>query len=157
MKKNQIAIIIVVCIVLFGVGVGGVVLVKKLIRPVVTTTSDNPDNKEEFLPLDPSVTVDLTPRADGKAVNLSVGNVPSDTDSIEYEIAYDNDKGLRKGANGKIIVKGEKDITRNDILFGTCSKTMCTYDTGVTSVSLTLRFTSAKGVSVFTKDYPITQ
>lgn len=132
-------------------------LFKKLTRPVSTTTSDNPENKEDFLPLDPSVVVDLTPRSDGKAVNLTVSNVPAGTDSIEYEISYDNDKGLRKGANGKITVKGEKEISRNDILFGTCSKSVCTYDTGVTSVSLTLRFTTTKGVSVFTKDYPITQ
>ncbi len=154
MKGKIIISIIVGVVIIVAIGV---LVIKNLTKPISTNSSNSQNAKEEFIPLDSSVSVDLIPRADAKAVSLKVSNIPTGTDSIEFEISYDNDKGLRKGANGKIKVNGEKEIERKDILFGTCSKNVCTYDSGITSVSLTMRFNSDNGISIFTKDFPITQ
>ncbi len=157
MKSKPVLIISGISLVALVLIVALVVMVKNLFTKPIPVTNTDSDVVEEFIPLDPSIIVNLTPRNDGKAVTLFVNSIPTGTSSLEYEIAYDNSEGLRKGANGNINLRGETQITRDDILFGTCSRNVCTYDTGVTSVSLTLRFNSDKGVSVFTRDYPITQ
>ncbi len=114
----------------------------------IETTSPN------VYELDPSVTVELTPRADKKAVNLSITNIPQDTSQIEYELSYLTGNELPKGAVGTIRVDSQSTIER-EILLGTCSKNTCTYDEGVKSVTLVLRFSGLQGIAQFIREYSL--
>lgn len=102
-----------------------------------------------------SVKVNLTPLSSNKAVKLKIKGLTSDMKSIEYELTYITGGGLPRGVLGKINLKGEKEITRDDIVLGTCSSGKCAYDTGVTSVNLSLKFNTATGASIFQKTYSL--
>lgn len=103
-----------------------------------------------------SIKVDLTAKNSNKIVDLKINGVPSDTDNIEYELTYTTGAGLPRGVLGKIKTDGKSSITRNNIDLGTCSRGKCVYDTGVTSINLSLKFNSASGTSsVFQKTYPL--
>lgn len=149
MKNNKPLIIggIVIALVVVGGLVWKFVLSEKAL-PVQ-------EEEEVMLPqVDPSVEVAVAARSDKKAVTLRVANIPSDTESIEYELSYNTAEGLPKGALGKITLKGESSIER-EILLGTCSRNVCRYDEGVTRIDLVLRFNSAKGASQFQKSYDL--
>lgn len=151
--KNKTALYVSLMVLLL-VMVGGVTVVRLLNKPV---TPSVPEEKivESLPPVDASVKVDLSPKPDGKSVILSVSNIPDGTESLEYELSYTTDEGLPKGALGKITLGGKTEVTR-DILLGTCSTGgKCTYDTGVTSVKLVLKFNSASGASQYSKEYPL--
>lgn len=112
------------------------------------------EEKSVVLPeVDSSVGIDLKPLKDNKAVKLDIINIPIDTLSIEYELSYETQNGP-KGAVGKIDLNGKTEISR-EILLGTCSKNTCTYDLGVKSVNLVLKFNSSQGASQFVKEYPL--
>lgn len=151
--KNKTVLYVSVGVLLFVV-VGGVLVVKIFNKPV----SPPPQAEEEVVnlpPVDSSVVVDLKPKADSKSVVLSVSKIPAGTDSLEYELSYLTGAGLPKGALGKITLGDKTEVTR-DILLGTCSTGgKCTYDTGVTSVKLVLKFNSASGSTQFSKEYPL--
>lgn len=106
-------------------------------------------------PVDPSVVVDLQPQTGGKSVLLTVSKIPVGTSTIEYELSYITGEGLPKGALGKITLSNKTEVER-DILLGTCSTGgKCTYDLGVTSVNLVLRFNSDSGATQFVKEYSL--
>ena len=128
-------------------------LVKNLTKPV-TPASEDIGISENLPPVDASVVVDLTPKGGEQAVILTVSNIPTGTESLEYELSYLTGEGLPKGALGKISLDGKSEISR-DILLGTCSRNVCTYDKGVTSIKLVLKFNSAKGATQFSKEYPL--
>jgi hypothetical protein len=153
--KNKTALIAGLVIV-FLVILGGAFFVfkKSSNKPVASPSDDGGIAQQNLPPVDSSVVVNLSARADNKAVKLSIAKIPSGTDTIEYELSYTTGAGLPKGAIGKIDVTGKTDIDR-DVLLGTCSKNVCTYDAGVTKVSLVLKFNSAKGASQFSKDFPL--
>lgn len=149
-NKNAMIISVIVLIVVLG---GGFLLVKNLTKPVAENTEEA-SFAENLPPVDSSVSVNLEAKGDNTAVVLSVSNIPQGTESIEYELSYNNEEGLPKGALGKIDLDGKQEIVR-DILLGTCSKNVCTYDKGVTSVNLVLKFNHPDGASQFTKEYPL--
>jgi hypothetical protein len=119
-------------------------------------TEDIPTPTMALPTISESVKVDLTPVDGGKAVKLSVSDVPSDTDTIEYEISYTTGSGIPRGVLGKITVGGEKNVSRDNITLGTCSSGKCVIDSGIISVDLSLKFNSSSGDSkVFRKSYPV--
>lgn len=128
-------------------------LVKNLTKPV-TPAPEDIGISENLPPVDASVMVDLKPKGDNQAVILTVSKIPTGTESLEYELSYLTGEGLPKGALGKISLDGKLEISR-DILLGTCSRNVCTYDKGVTSVKLVLKFNNAKGATQFSKEYPL--
>ena len=138
--------------ILLIVVVGGVVVVKSLNKPSAAPAQE--EMKEDLPPVVASVVVDLKPKAEGKSVVLTVTNIHKDTESLEYELSYTTDEELPKGALGKISLDGRTEISR-DILLGTCSKNVCTYDKGVKSVKLVLRFNNPSGASQYSKEYPL--
>ena len=150
--KNKTALIS-SAVVLLLVLTGGGLLVKKLTtRPQTRPVAEE---EETTLPeADASIAVDLKARADKRAVILDVANIPSGTLSVEYELSYLTGTGLPKGALGKVDLQGKTELSR-EILLGTCSKSVCTYDEGVTSVNLVLRFNHPDGASQFSKEYPL--
>lgn len=98
----------------------------------------------------PDVKVGLIPKNSNREVTLKISGIPSDITSVEYEFTYMTGAGLPKGVLGKITLKeGEREVVRDDIVLGTCSSGHCVYDTGVTSIDLTLKFNSDKGASVY--------
>lgn len=102
------------------------------------------------------ITVELTAKNNNRVVKLRIGGLTADIESIEYELTYLTGTGLPRGVLGKINLSGEKEIIRDDIVLGTCSSGRCVYDTGVTSVDLSLKFNSSSGISsVFQKTYPL--
>lgn len=153
-KKSNNPMLIASFGILVLVLLGGIVIVKNLNKKVTPAPVAEVSQQTDLPPVDASVTVDLKPRADGKAVTLSVSKIPSGTNSIEYELSYTTDKGLPKGALGKIQLDGKSEISR-EVLLGTCSKNVCTYDTGVTAIKLVLRFNADSGSSQFSKEYSL--
>lgn len=149
MKK---IIIIAAALVIF---IGGFLVVKSL-------TVSKPENME-ILPtptvvlptVSESVKVELTAKDGNKAVTLKVAGIPQDVDSVEYELTYTTAAGLPRGVLGKITTDGKSEIVRDDIVLGTCSSGKCVYDTGVTSVELSLKLNSSTGSSIFHKTYPL--
>lgn len=102
------------------------------------------------------ISVDLKAKLDNKAVALTIKGLSSSVESVEYELTYTTGAGLPRGVLGKIYVKNnEKEISRDDIVLGTCSSGKCVYDTGVTSIDLSLKFNTPEGSSVFRKTYPL--
>lgn len=103
-----------------------------------------------------SVKAELTVSSGKKDVSLKIEGYPTQTESIEYELRYTTGAGLPRGVNGKITLNGEKEIARNNITLGSCSTGgKCTYDEGVTSIDVTLKFNSAKGSSIYQKTFPL--
>lgn len=102
-----------------------------------------------------SVKVDLLPKNDNKAVKLTVSGLSNNIESVEYELTYTTGGGLPRGVLGKISTKGASEISRDDIVLGTCSSGKCVYDPGVTSVDLSLKFNTPEGSSVFRKNYQL--
>jgi hypothetical protein len=102
-----------------------------------------------------NVSVELNPKDNNRAVTLVIKGIPSDVESVEYEITYLTGSKLPRGVLGKINTNGKDTITRDEIVLGTCSSGKCVYDTGVTSVDLSLKFNTASGASVFRKSYPL--
>ncbi len=151
-KKNTMLSLIAVGVLLVVLA-GGFVVVKSMNKKT-TVAPPAEEEQVDLPPVDSSVEVQLTSKSDGKAVTLTVTKIPENTQSIEYELSYTTDKGLPKGALGKIDLTGKPEITR-EILLGTCSRNVCTYDTGVKSVNLVLRFNSASGATQFKKEYPL--
>ncbi|MBL7159780.1 hypothetical protein ISS85_04845 [Candidatus Microgenomates bacterium] len=105
--------------------------------------------------VDESVEVDLVSRSDGKAVTLTISQIPPETTSIDYELSYETGAGLPRGVLGTIhLEKGEEEVERK-IDLGTCSRNVCTYDTGVETISLVLKFNSPDGSSQFQEEYEL--
>jgi len=99
------------------------------------------------------IKVELTPKNGNREIRLKISGITADITSIEYELTYMTGAGLTKGVLGKITLKeGEREVERDEVL-GTCSSGRCVYDTGVTSVDLTLKFNTESGASVFQKTY----
>lgn len=108
----------------------------------------------------------LFPRRDGNALVLNLKRTAS-YDSISYELAYtsnvvevategnktkalEDDGELEEGGSidrgvaGNIDTKDKKGEYEQEILFGTCSKNVCKYDTGVENGTLTLHIKKGK-------------
>lgn len=149
--KNKTALVISIVVLVLVIGGSGW-LIKNLQSEPAPFASAEP--KLTLPEADSNIKVDLQPKSGGKAVILTVNNIPSGTISVEYELSYLTGEGLPKGALGKIDLKGKTDLTR-EILLGTCSKSVCTYDEGVESVNLVLRFNHPDGASQFSKEYSL--
>lgn len=126
----------------------------------------NEDIPEVDLNFDPEGPYALTyPRRDGNAMVLNLKRTSS-YDSITYELAYtstpdttvvqgakstDEEGGvggsIDRGVQGTLDTKDKKGEYEQEILFGTCSKSVCKYDQGVENGTLTLHI--RKGGSAY--------
>lgn len=150
-KKIVVGIILVFLAVL---GILAVIGFKSLTKPEVIEEMPTPT---VVLPtVSEKIKVDLTAKSDNRVVDLKIVGIPSDIDSLEYELTYTTGAGLPRGVLGKVPVDGKSSVVRNDIDLGTCSRGRCVYDTGVTEINLSLKFNSSSGSSsIFQKTYPL--
>ena len=102
-----------------------------------------------------NIQIDLIARSDNQAVTIKIKGLTSDIESIEYELTYITGAGLPRGVLGKIKLTGEKEVTRDDVVLGTCSSGKCAYDTGVKEVNLSLKFNTPQGNKIFQKTYSL--
>lgn len=113
---------------------------------------------EEILPVDSSVSVDVTKsRTKVDTIILIVKGMQKKYVSLAYELTYESD-GLIKGVNtgSKPIQVNNEDGFEREIFLGTCSRNVCKPDKGVEGVSLVLEFTDLNGKkSEFTGDFTI--
>lgn len=111
-----------------------------------------------FPTISSDIKIDLIPRGDKKALTLKISKIPALVDSIDYEITYTTGTGLNRGMNGSIKTDGKQEVVRSDdsLTLGSCSTGgKCSFDTGVISVDLALKFNTSAGSSVFRKTYSI--
>lgn len=149
MKKKPIILIIAVLIIIGF----GLVFTKKLNNngPKATPTPDPEQNVLEKI-FESTLDVTLAPRSDYHAFTLTIKNLKEKGyASFEYEISYDAQSSEEPGqiitqgsASKEPIIVTEDDFSR-EILLGTCSKNVCKYDKGVTSVKVTLRLVTTDG------------
>jgi len=71
---------------------------------------------------------------------LNIKNVKK----ISYQLTYDSNKGPQ-GAGGTINVPKNKNSLSRTLLFGTCSKNVCTYHKNLKNIKLSADFTLKSG------------
>lgn len=96
------------------------------------------------LPIEERPFVSLTPRLDGHEFHLEVSDIPSGTESLEYELVYKVASGVTQGVPGTVKLSGKTSIER-DLLLGTCSSGKCRYDEGVEKGMFTVRLRDEDG------------
>lgn len=151
MKKN-IAVFLVVLVSLAGVIAIVTLLAKNQNSPLTNKATPTPGQITKELSSEELPSVRLIPRADKRELTLEIKNIKN-VDSIEYELTYLS-KGLSRGVVGTISLSGESSITRK-ILLGTCSRSVCKYDEGITDGMLTLRLRGPEGVVKITADFDL--
>lgn len=150
MKKIIVGIIVIIVIAGLGLGASKFISSSKKPDPEITPTPT------VVLPtISDSIVVKLTSKNSNRVLELKIKGLNSDVKFVEYEITYLTGSGLPRGVLGKINTSGESELTRDDIVLGTCSSGKCVYDQGVTKVDLSLKFNSSGGSSVFQKSYSL--
>lgn len=146
--ENKISIILAVGLII--VILAGFFIYQKFI----TNKQQEVAVEEVDMPFDPEGPYALLyPRRDGNALILNLKRTAS-YDKISYELAYiskadavsaaKSEDGVTpggmidRGVMGDINTKDKKGEYEQEILFGTCSKNVCKYDTGVENGTLTL-------------------
>jgi len=97
----------------------------------------------------------LSPRSDGKEMTITVDKV-TNASKIEYEVEY-NTKDIISGFFGTIDLSKDVLPAVKKGLFGTCSKSVCRYDEGVSGGSLTLRLEGSDNPYVLKTDFNLQQ
>ncbi len=145
----QIAVGVVLLVVL---GLGGYFLIgsKSSPKPEIEESSELVVQKLEAKEI--GLTLEATP--DKKKIKFTIDKA-QDIKSIEYELVYEADSTaqekseggeatVQRGITGSADIKsGETSYTSEDLDLGSCSKNVCRYDTGVSSVAITLKITKA--------------
>jgi len=109
---------------------------KKIIVRRTASTSSTVSNKPIIRP---------SLRADRKALSVSFSNLQT-ASSISYELTYDSN-GITQGVIGTITPSGQTIATR-ELLFGTCSKNVCTYHTNITGMKFVVTSTHTSGIKI---------
>lgn len=97
--------------------------------------------------------VDILPLP-GNKINLAIKNIPSGTQTIEYELTYETeDKGLQ-GVIGTLDDFSGKEYQK-EIFLGTCSSGNCVEHKVSGAISLLLRFSGDYGEGVIEKEFGV--
>jgi len=148
--KNKLALIIIVVVIILLI-VGGVLFSKfHGSAKGLPTSGDQSQNVETLSP--DAIGLVLTPRADGKAINMKVTKLTG-IKSIEYDVSYDanvTEEGqtanVPRGVVGSAIeVKSGDTVVQRDLDLGTCSRNVCKYDDVVGPIKFVLKITFTDG------------
>ena len=96
------------------------------------------------------ITVSPRLRADRRALLISFGNLQN-ANSVSYQLIY-NANGQQEGAGGTISSSGNS--ASRELLFGTCSRDVCTYHKNITNMKFEVTYTASSGKK-FLKRYRI--
>jgi len=139
-------------------GVGALVLV--IIGFFVLMNRNKPSdeaNNESVLPqsekmeaVEGSVKVAVERSADGKKAILTITGIPSKYEDIDYEFTYDAKGGVPRGVLG--VLEITDGTVEKEIVLGSCSTNICTYDEGVEKVTVNLKFNSPSESRIFEKE-----
>ncbi|OGK62224.1 hypothetical protein A2334_05210 [Candidatus Roizmanbacteria bacterium RIFOXYB2_FULL_38_10] len=111
--------------------------------------------EENILPtVDSSVKVEFTSSSEGKEAILRLSGIPSGTESIDYELSYQE---AQKGLQGVIgtIMPDNQTAYEKKITLGTCSSGRCVYHEIIGKVKVTLKFVGSYGDKIYEKEYDI--
>lgn len=89
-------------------------------------------------------------RGDRQALVVSFGNLQN-AKNVNYQLIY-NANGQNEGAGGTISSSGNS--ASRELLFGTCSRNVCTYHKNITNMKLEVTYTASSGKK-FLKRYRI--
>ena len=129
-SSKNIKIISVVLVVIIGLILKLTVFKKPKVTPQTLVVEQAQPLSIEEMPL-----VLLSPKEEGHELLMQIKGAKN-TDSLEYELIYELEDGLTRGASGEIeLTQGEGE---KDILLGTCSRGTCKYDEGVIGGELTV-------------------
>lgn len=98
-----------------------------------------------------NVAVSARLRRDRHALNIYFSNVQKAT-GVSYTLTYQT-QGRQEGAGGSIRAD-EGNSTSRELLFGTCSKNVCTYHSNITNMKLEVTGQLING-KTFTKRFKI--
>ena len=141
--------------------IGGVVLIFLLIagylllgkkNNIKPQTSDSINNDVVIPTVDQSVKVSFTSQANGHEVLLKTEGIPSDTQSVDYELSYQTAAQGLQGVIGTVELSG-KNTFEKKLTLGTCSSGTCVYHQVVGKINLTLKFTGGYGEKIYQKDF----
>ncbi|OGY08091.1 MAG: hypothetical protein A2782_03700 [Candidatus Blackburnbacteria bacterium RIFCSPHIGHO2_01_FULL_43_15b] len=90
-----------------------------------------------------SPTVSASVAKNRKSAYVTFSNLTS-VKTVRYMFTYDS-KGGPQGASGTIRLKSRTKTLSRRLLFGTCSKNVCTYHKNVTNIKLSVDFTLKSG------------
>ncbi len=150
-NKKYLTIGIVVVLALVLVGVSGYLFSANKKQ----NSAVKPSPTEAVIPtIDSSVMVALASTSAGREVTLTIGRIPSGTESIDYELSYQTAKQGLQGVIGTITTSGGADY-KKELTLGTCSSGKCVYHQVVGKIKLTLKFSGSYGEKIFQKEYEI--
>lgn len=98
-----------------------------------------------------NIAVSARLRRDRHALNIYFSNVQKAT-GVSYTLTYQT-QGRQEGAGGSIR-ENEGNTASRELLFGTCSKNVCTYHAGITNMKLEVTGQLKNG-KTFTKRFKI--
>lgn len=148
-RNNQIIVVVVVILLLVS---GFLLFGGKTKEKPQETTQDQTVQKLSAEELG----LTITAKPDRKAVKFAISKA-KDIKSIEYEVTYEADSTaqeqseggearVQRGITGDTKIKSGESSYESDWLdLGSCSKNICRYDSGVKSVSLTLKIVKNDG------------
>ncbi len=123
-------------------------------KSTVPTVTPSPTPSVKTLKPGEGPQVDLTSRFDKKAVILKISSMSADIQSVDYELVYDTN-GVQRGVLGTLPVIAGQDNIIKEILLASCSKNVCVFDTNVSKLNLTVKFTTSSEPLMFQKDFTL--
>lgn len=81
-------------------------------------------------------------RNDRRALTVNFGNLQN-AKAVSYSLTYSTSTQV-EGAMGGLTL-GNSSTNTQELLFGTCSKNVCRYHTGITNMKLEVSYTSKTG------------
>lgn len=129
MKKITLISFFIVCIFIFAIS--GSLANAKLLPQAKSSASTA---KTKVVSSGKSISVSPRLRKDKKALIVSFGNLGF-AKSVEYSLIY-RTQDHEEGAGGSINMQAESGGATRELLFGTCSKTVCRYHTNISNMRL---------------------
>ena|SRR5258708_32461525 len=156
LANKNVIIGIVIFVVIIIIAAGGFLLLSKsnLHSQQAQTQSQDTPVLQKLSSDDLGLT--LSASDDKKKIKFSITKL-ADIREIEYEITYDanassqelaqgSDTRVSRGITGDVKVNGGQSSYDSPMLdLGSCSRNVCHYDTGVTTVKMTLKLTKGSG------------
>lgn len=130
-------------LILFVIGLGVLTVAFFVFKGKKTSVETEEAVLQEIV-LEKQPVTSLTPSEDGYWLILKIEKIIIDAASLDYELLYKLPDGRTQGVPGTVKLDGQKTIER-ELLLGSESSGKFTYDEGVESGTLTLRFRNEKG------------